>query len=459
LRLRPVALALALAAVLLLGWLQLVASVAVRDRAARGSWLTLVPPALASRIDDLAPEFPLPAPLRLLLARRALEDGNVSLAAGRIALLPPSRDRSALAGGLAQARGDAPAAARAYLAAGDLAGVERLVAGAEQRGDADGALALQNQAVQRLRDDRTQSDTLAEAYYRLGILEEEAAGRFPLGTPMRREHELRSQAAYNAALVLAPLSQRYLVAAGSQELNLGDLAGAMRHYQRARNLDPISAVAVVGLGEVALRRGDAAAAGTWLDRARALAPADPAVLRLAQELERAALAGELAKVDRQVAAAERRGDPEGAVALQRQAVQRLRRDGSQNDALAEAYYRLGILEEEAAWRFLVGTPTRHERELRSQAAYDAALALAPSSLGYLIAAGSQELNLGDLDAASRDYLRVHELDPSSAVALVGLGEVAFRRGDAGGARAWLNRARALAPADPALLRLAQKLGQ
>jgi hypothetical protein len=281
---RPVAIALGVLAVLVLGGLQVVASLAVRDRAVAGSWLSLVPRAAAMHVEQLNPDFPLPAPLRLLLARRALEDGHVALAARRIARLPRSRDRLALEGGLAEARGDSAAAARAYLAAGDLAGVDRLVAAAERRGDPNRALALQSGAVRRLRDDRTQSDTLAEAYYRLGILEEEASTRMPLKDPRRHAHQLRSKEAYDDALALAPVSQRYLIAAGSEELNLGDLDAAAKDYVLARNADPTSAVADVGLGEVALRRGDRAGARAWLARARALAPAEPAVLRLAHKL-------------------------------------------------------------------------------------------------------------------------------------------------------------------------------
>ncbi|MGP6157801.1 MAG: tetratricopeptide repeat protein, partial [Vulcanimicrobiaceae bacterium] len=150
--------------------------------------------------------------------------------------------------------------------------------------DPNGALTLRQELVLRLGRDRTQSDSLAEAYYRLGILEEEAASRLRLGDPLRRTRELRSKQAYESALTLAPLSQRYLIAAGSQELNLGDLDAAQRDYVRAHNADPTSAVAFVGLGEVALRRGDAAGARAALARAHALDPNEPSVSRLAHKL-------------------------------------------------------------------------------------------------------------------------------------------------------------------------------
>ena len=283
---RFVASALAALVLLVLASIQLVASLAVRNRAVAGSWLSFVPPAAAARVERLDPALPLPSPLRLLLARRALQDGDLALASRWIVLLPPSRDRSSLEGGLAEANGDALAAARGYLAADDLSGVERLIAGAERRGDPDGALALQSEVVGRLRADRTQSDTLAEAYYRLGLLEEEASWRLPVGDARRRADELHAKKAYDGALVLAPFSQRYLIAAASQELNLGDLDAAAREYARARNADPASSVALVGLGEVALRRGDVAGAGAWLARARAIDPTGPAVLRLAHKLER-----------------------------------------------------------------------------------------------------------------------------------------------------------------------------
>ncbi len=281
--LRFVALALVAAVVAVLGSLQAVASLALRDSAVRGSWVTLVPSGIAARVERFAPALPLTPALRLLLARRALERHDAAAAARQIAELPPSRDRAALAGRLAEERGERGAAERAYLDAGDLEGLERLVARTEDAGDLTGALALQQAAVRRLLGDPTQTDASAEALYRLGVLEEAVAARMPAGKS-RREHELRSQDAYDRAVALAPFAQRYLIAAGSQKLNLGDLAAASRDFVRARETDPTSAVAFVGLGEVALRRGDLAGARALLRRAQALDPVSASAGRLARKL-------------------------------------------------------------------------------------------------------------------------------------------------------------------------------
>jgi tetratricopeptide (TPR) repeat protein len=280
---RFVALALIAALVVVLGSLQAVASLALRESAVPGSWVRLVPPGIATRVERLAPAFPLTPALRLLLAQRALERQDTAAAARQIAELSPSRDRAALAGRLAEERGEPAAAERAYLDAGDLEGLERLVARAEDSGDLTGALALQRAAVRRLFGDRTQTDALAEALYRLGVLEEAVAARMPAGKS-RRAGELRSLDAYDRAVALAPFTQRYLIAAGSQELNLGDLGAAGSDFVRARETDPTSAVAFVGLGEVAFRRGDLAEARALLRRARALDPASASAGRLARKL-------------------------------------------------------------------------------------------------------------------------------------------------------------------------------
>jgi tetratricopeptide (TPR) repeat protein len=100
----------------------------------------------------------------------------------------------------------------------------------------------------------------------------------------RRPWALRAMRAYENAVALAPLSERYLVAAGSQELNLEDTAAAERYFERARDVDPTSAQAWVGLAQVALRYGDRGAARRYLVRAQHIDPASSAVQRLQAKL-------------------------------------------------------------------------------------------------------------------------------------------------------------------------------
>jgi tetratricopeptide (TPR) repeat protein len=283
---RGVAIGLAAVAAVALGWLQATADLAVRQRAAPGSWVGLVPPAAADRF-VLASGALLRSPaLALLLARRALEKGSGAEAAERIARLPPSADRAALEGALAEGRGDGGAAVRAYLAAGDLDGLERAIARVERTGRIPEALALQQAVVARLRADPAQSESLARAYLALGRMEETQAYQFAPGDARRYRHELQSGSAYARALALAPYDERALIAAGNQALNLGDLASAERYFIRAQDANPVSASAFVGLAAVALRRGDRAAAASDWERARRIAPASADVVRLGRKLGR-----------------------------------------------------------------------------------------------------------------------------------------------------------------------------
>jgi tetratricopeptide (TPR) repeat protein len=265
--------------------LQFVSSALLRDYAQPYSLVRLLPGDLdASVFGHSGARAPTPA-LRLLLARQALAERDYALAAKRIEYLPPSRDRAQLAGMLAQARGDHAGAIRSFLLAGDLGGLEREESRVAGSGDTRGAVLLQRQIVLGLENDRTQPDGLAEAWWRLGLAEQlDGYMHYPISS--RRPWALRAMRAYEHAVALAPLSEKYLVAAGSQEINLDDDADAERYFERARDVDPTSAQAWVGLAQVALRRGDRAAARRYLQRARRIDAALPAVGRLEAKLDR-----------------------------------------------------------------------------------------------------------------------------------------------------------------------------
>ena len=281
----PIAIALALAlVVVVLGAMQALSSIALRDDARSWAWPHAVPPSVAARVDRLDPARALPETLRLVLAREALARGDDVDAEAHVARLSPSRDRLALVGELADARGDATAAVRAYLDAGDLSGVERHVATLVAGGRVADALALQRAVVTRLSDERGQADTLAEAYFQLGRIEETQAYALAVGADARHRHEMLAGGAYGRAVALAPLEERYLIAFGNQQLNLDDIAGAERAFERAHDVDPTSAEPLAGLGDAAFSRDDATAARTYLARARALDPASDAVRNLAREL-------------------------------------------------------------------------------------------------------------------------------------------------------------------------------
>lgn len=273
-----------LALAVVLGAVQFASSVALRDRAQRGAWTWLVPERVAAAIDRLNPAFPIPPALRLVLARKALAAHDLAFAAQEAAKLPFTRDRLALQAGLAAARGDTAGAVRGYLEAGDLAGLEAQVAEQQARGRIPAALVLQHATIARLREDRTQPDLLAEAYFRLGRLEESQAWQLALRSAERRRHEVRAADAYALAVTLAPFDIKYLIGYGNQQLNLGDLSAAERAFGRARAVDPTSVEPLTGLGDAAYRRGDRARARDFLARARAIDAHADAVRRLAGEL-------------------------------------------------------------------------------------------------------------------------------------------------------------------------------
>jgi tetratricopeptide (TPR) repeat protein len=235
-------------------------------------------------VDRLAPAVPVPEPLRLVLAREALENGAPALAARDTAALRPSPDRLALLGGLAQARGDYAAAARDYLAAGDLAWLEGEVDRLAASGRIAQALALQKSIVARLAEDRTEPDVLAEAEFDLGRIEQVQAYRTWILFPGHRAHEVAAGQAYARAVALAPFRERYLIALGNQQLNLSELVAATHTFERARDADPTSVEALTGLGDAALRRGDRATAATYLALARARAPGNESVRILGRRL-------------------------------------------------------------------------------------------------------------------------------------------------------------------------------
>ncbi len=282
---RAVAIVLVVALAVPLAAIQALASIALRGDARSGAWPHLVSQDLAARVDRLGPAVTVPSALRLVLARKAFARGDIALAERDGESLPPSRDRLALEGDVADARGDATGAVRAFLDAGDLSGVERHVDELLAVHREPEALALQRAVVARLRDSPGQADALALAYFDLGRVEEAQAYRLLVGSDERRQHEDRAADAYAQAVARAPFEERYLIAYANQQLNIDDLLAAERAFERARDADPTSAEPLAGLGDAAFSRGDIAAARAYLARARALDPESDAVHNLARELD------------------------------------------------------------------------------------------------------------------------------------------------------------------------------
>ena len=264
--------------------IQIVSSIALRSAAQSASWPTFVSQALGAKIDALDPSVPVPPALRLVFARRALAAHDVARASAEGRRLGSSRDRYALVAGIAEAHGDTVGATNDYLAAGDVAGLDGLVERLAARGRFREALRLQRAIVARLSNDRTQQDALAAAAFSLGLLEERQAYALAVGAPERHAHELLARDAYALAAKLSPLSGRYLLALGNQQLNVFDIAGAVATFDLARSVDPTNAGPLLGLGDAAARRGERDVARRYLARARAIEPASAAAERLAREI-------------------------------------------------------------------------------------------------------------------------------------------------------------------------------
>jgi len=153
------------------------------------------------------------------------------------------------------------------------------------------------------------------------------------------------------------------------------------------------------------------------------------------------------------------GDVGQALAVQKAAVAQLVADPTQGEALAEAEFRLGHLEEMTAWHLYVGTRVRRRHELAALAAYTRASALAPFAVRYLVALGTQAITVDRYALADAVFTRARTVDPTSAEPEVGLAELALRRGDRTAASVALARAQALEPRSAAVRRLAQMLAQ
>jgi hypothetical protein len=252
--LRVLVIVAALAATSVLGAEQAMSEIALRSIAQPGSWPTLVADPVAHAIDTAGPAWPIPAVLRLVLAREALARGDVRLAFADVAALPPSADRLVLLGRLAEMDGRQDRADAAYLAAADLSDVERAVALLVSRDQIPKALVLQRALIARLESNATQVDALAQGWFDLGRLEETQSYHLWHGSPERHAHEVAAGRAYARAVALAPLDERYLIAFANQQINLHAYAAATRTLQRAHDVDPTSAEPIAELRAIAPSR-------------------------------------------------------------------------------------------------------------------------------------------------------------------------------------------------------------
>jgi len=206
-------------------------------------------------------------------------------------------------------------------------------------------------------------------------------------------------------------------------LDAGDIDAASRQVQRM----PPSAARSALAARVALARGDHEAAITDF-----LAALD--IDGLQGEVDRLRESGRLIE----------------AYQLEAATRERLARAGTHPDAVAESYWRSGVL----ARMLAVQDAGRRDRWLQQELGdYRQAFSLAPWSGKYWLEAGTAALVIGKLKDARVYYQRAIEVDPGMADAWAGLGVLALRNGDRRGALWYAARSRSVNPASTMLGRL------
>ncbi|PZR59624.1 MAG: hypothetical protein DLM50_00495 [Candidatus Meridianibacter frigidus] len=189
-----------------------------------------------------------------MLARAALNRHDPAEAQAHIERMPPTVVRNELRAQLEDMRGNRPAALRHYLAAVDVDSVQFEIDRFADAGQIARAYALESALRERLSQAGTHLDALAETYWHLGVL---AARQ---SSAQEQPWKRTALTHYQQALALAPFSEKYLLAAGTQALDLGDFSEARLYYERGTEVDPASADAYAGLALVAYRAGDRNAA-------------------------------------------------------------------------------------------------------------------------------------------------------------------------------------------------------
>jgi hypothetical protein len=216
-----------------------------------------------------------------------------------------------------------------------------------------------------------------------------------------------------------------------QALRSGDVTAARRYAVKL----PASPVRNELLGRIALRSGDRALAFEYF-----LAAPDPRSVQ--------------SEIDTVAAR-----DPRRAYHLQRLLLERLTMLQTYPDLVADARWHMGELANLQAQRESAGGSARLEWERAALRDYRIAVALAPYSDKYSLAAANQAALLGDWGLARRFFARALTADPGSANALAGLGVVALARGDVRTAHAYLVRARAIDPHAGMVRALQRDLGE
>jgi len=119
----------------------------------------------------------------------------------------------------------------------------------------------------------------------MGLLANRTAWRQVPGSARQRAWLRRGLHDFDAAVGLAPLSQKYVIAAANQADLLGERERAAQLFAQGAAIDPTSADALAGLGVVAFENGDRERAAQYLERARALDANSAMVRALERDLK------------------------------------------------------------------------------------------------------------------------------------------------------------------------------
>jgi tetratricopeptide (TPR) repeat protein len=270
---RGVLITIALAAAFVLGALQIGSDAVFAKAGEPVSLPAHVPLRLGAAIYRTAARVARPPFVIGMLARASLNSGDLTHAQTYAQALPDSAWRDELLGQIARAGGDRAAAQQYFLRAGDIEAIDRAVDALARR-DPAAAYRLESQLKDRLQQSGTHPDAVAEAYWRMGELASWQSNQ-RLGM-----HNFRQ------AVMLSPLSEKYLVSAGFEAYDVRDDAAALRYFSRALSVDPASADAYAGAGMALLRQGDRAGAIRYAQRARATKRYSHALITLETQLRR-----------------------------------------------------------------------------------------------------------------------------------------------------------------------------
>lgn len=268
---RGVLLAFALLTAFVLGAIQLGSDAVFASAGEPVSLPAHLPQNLGPAIYRQAARVAQPPFVDSMLARAALDRGDVLQAQTYAQRLPDSTRRDELLAQIASVRGDQADAQRSFIRAGDIETIDRIVDGLAPR-DPAAAYRLEAQLKDRLQQSGTHPDAVAEAYWRMGRIAWQES---------RRELGMQQ---YMQAIALSPLSEKYLISGGFAAYELRDDARALRYFSRALNVDPASADAYAGAGMTLLRQGDRAGALRYAQRARATKRPSHALLTLEHQL-------------------------------------------------------------------------------------------------------------------------------------------------------------------------------